>query len=168
MSHFGHVDLRVSDLSVALAFYEELMPAVGFSERYHGDNWKVWATTEPLPSTAYFAITEERNHVSNSNRVAFWVESATEVERIAEVPAGQAPWISAVRSRCLIRPGTTRHSSPIRLAIASRYTSGPSSTFWRRVRRLRQCSRMTPDALRAPAEDLENRVHRRDTLPTAF
>jgi catechol 2,3-dioxygenase-like lactoylglutathione lyase family enzyme len=85
VSHFGHVDLRVSDISVALSFYEELMPAVGFSERYHGENWKVWATTEPLPSTAYFAITEERDHVSNSNRVAFWVESATEVDRIAEV-----------------------------------------------------------------------------------
>ncbi len=85
MSHFGHVDLRVSDLAAALAFYEELMPAVGFTERYHGDSWKVWATTESLPSTGYFAITEDRDHVANSNRIAFWVESDAEVDRIAEV-----------------------------------------------------------------------------------
>jgi catechol 2,3-dioxygenase-like lactoylglutathione lyase family enzyme len=85
MSHFGHVDLRVSDLSVAVAFYDELLPAVGFTERYHGEDWKVWATTEPLPSTGYFAITEERDHVANSNRIAFWVESAAEVDRVTEV-----------------------------------------------------------------------------------
>jgi catechol 2,3-dioxygenase-like lactoylglutathione lyase family enzyme len=85
VSHFGHIDLRVSDLAAALAFYEALLPAVGFTERYHGDSWKVWATTEPLPSTGYFAITEDRNHVANSNRIAFWVESDAEVDRIAEV-----------------------------------------------------------------------------------
>jgi catechol 2,3-dioxygenase-like lactoylglutathione lyase family enzyme len=85
MNRFGHIDLRVSDVAAALAFYEELLPAVGFTERYHGENWKVWATTEPLPSTAYFAITEEPDHVANSNRIAFWVESAAEVDRVAEV-----------------------------------------------------------------------------------
>ena len=37
------------------------------------------------PSTGYFAITEDRNHVANSNRIAFWVESDAEVDRIAEV-----------------------------------------------------------------------------------
>ena len=85
MNRFGHIDLRVSDVAAALAFYEELLPAVGFTERYHGEDWKVWATTEPLPSTAYFALTEEPGHVANSNRIAFWVESAAEVDRVAEV-----------------------------------------------------------------------------------
>ncbi|HET8527943.1 MAG TPA: VOC family protein [Gaiellaceae bacterium] len=85
MNPFGHVDLRVADLGEALPFYEVLLPALGFGERYHGDAWKVWATTEPLPSTAYFAVTEERGHVPNANRVAFWVESAADVDRVAEV-----------------------------------------------------------------------------------
>ena len=75
MSQFGHIDLRVTDLPAALAFYDQLLPALGFSEQYHGETWKVWATTEPLPSTAYFAVTEERGHVANSNRIAFWVPS---------------------------------------------------------------------------------------------
>jgi catechol 2,3-dioxygenase-like lactoylglutathione lyase family enzyme len=85
VSQFGHIDLRVADIAAALSFYDDLLPALGFSERYHGEVWKVWATTEPLPATAYFAITEERDHVANSNRIAFWVGSAAEVDRVTEI-----------------------------------------------------------------------------------
>jgi catechol 2,3-dioxygenase-like lactoylglutathione lyase family enzyme len=82
---FGHIDLRVSDLEEASGFYDALLPALGFTETYHGDSWKVWATTDPLPSSAYFAITEEAGHVPNANRIAFWLESAEEVDRVGEV-----------------------------------------------------------------------------------
>jgi len=85
LNRFGHIDLRVSDIDAAADFYEALLPALGFTERYHGGAWKVWATTDPLPGTAYFGITEERTHVANDNRIAFWVESAAEVDRVAEV-----------------------------------------------------------------------------------
>ena len=85
MSHFGHIDLRVTDLTAALPFYDLLLPALGFSERYHGEAWKVWATTEPLPSTASFGVTEERGHVANSNRIAFWVPTDAEVDRVTEL-----------------------------------------------------------------------------------
>jgi catechol 2,3-dioxygenase-like lactoylglutathione lyase family enzyme len=85
VNRFGHVDLRVSDLDAAAAFYEALLPELGFTERYPGETWKVWATTDPPPSTAYFAVTEAPAHVVNGNRVAFWVDSAAEVDRLAEV-----------------------------------------------------------------------------------
>ena len=85
MNPFGHIDLRVSDIDAVLAFDDALLPALGFTERHHGDVWKVWATTEPLPSTAYFAVTEEPGHAPNDNRIAFWVESSAEVDRVAEV-----------------------------------------------------------------------------------
>ena len=75
----------MSDLGAALPFYEQLLPALGFTERYHGTDWKVWATPDPLPSTAYFAITEEATHAANANRIAFWVESPAEVDRVAEI-----------------------------------------------------------------------------------
>jgi catechol 2,3-dioxygenase-like lactoylglutathione lyase family enzyme len=65
--------------------YDRLLPALGFTEGFHGETWKVWATTEPLPSTAYFGITEEPGHVANGNRIAFWVSSAGEVDRVTEV-----------------------------------------------------------------------------------
>jgi catechol 2,3-dioxygenase-like lactoylglutathione lyase family enzyme len=78
---FGHIDLRVRDLAAAQAFYEELLPALGFTERYHGDLWKVWAAS----IDAYFGITESPAHVANENRIAFSVESPAEVDRIAGV-----------------------------------------------------------------------------------
>jgi len=79
MSAYGHVDLRVRDLAEAESFYEELLPALGFTERYHGGGWKVWAS----PDGAHFAATESANHVANENRVAFIVGSRDEVERVA-------------------------------------------------------------------------------------
>jgi catechol 2,3-dioxygenase-like lactoylglutathione lyase family enzyme len=82
---FGHIDLRVSDLEAALPFYEALLPALGFTERYHGEEWKVWATTEPLPSTAYFAVTESPEHVPNETRIAFWVAADEDVDRVAVI-----------------------------------------------------------------------------------
>jgi hypothetical protein len=47
VNQFGHVDLRVADLAAAVSFYEELMPAFCFTERYHGEDWKVWAASDP-------------------------------------------------------------------------------------------------------------------------
>jgi len=82
---FGHIDLRVSDLDAVFGFYDALLPALGFTETHHGDAWKVWATTDRLPSTAYFGITESPGHVANENRIAFWVDSVAEVDRIAEI-----------------------------------------------------------------------------------
>jgi catechol 2,3-dioxygenase-like lactoylglutathione lyase family enzyme len=82
---FGHMDVRVVDLAVALPFYEALLPAVGFSERYHGESWKVWATADPLPGTAYFAVTESAGQAANENRIAFWVATRAEVDRVAAV-----------------------------------------------------------------------------------
>lgn len=87
MNPFGHIDLRVSQLDAAEAFYDALLPALGFTERYHGEAWKVWATTDPPPSTAYFAITEEREHAANANRIAFRVGSPEEVDRVAKIAA---------------------------------------------------------------------------------
>jgi len=82
---FGHIDLRVRDLAPAHDFYEALLPALGFTERYHGERWKVWATPDALPWAAYFGITESAEQVPNENRIAFAVGSREDVERIAAV-----------------------------------------------------------------------------------
>jgi len=83
---FGHIDLRVADAAAALPFYEALMPALGYTLRFHGDEWKVWARADAaLPATQYFGFTESPNHVANENRLAFWVESREDVDRLAAV-----------------------------------------------------------------------------------
>lgn len=103
MNPFGHIDMRVSDLEAALPFYEALLPALRFTERYHGDEWKVWATTDPLPSTAYVGITESLRHRPNEKRIAFWVASADDVDGIAEIAREAGQPISAARPGLLRR-----------------------------------------------------------------
>jgi catechol 2,3-dioxygenase-like lactoylglutathione lyase family enzyme len=82
---FGHVDLRVSSMDEALPFYEELLPALGLTQRYHGPEWKVFAAEDELPATAYFALVESPEHVPNESRIAFWAADRSEVDRIASV-----------------------------------------------------------------------------------
>ena len=81
MNPFGHIDLRARDLAAAQAFYEQLLPALGFTERFHGDAWKVWAAAPD----SYFAVTESADHVANENRIAFAVASRKDVDRMADV-----------------------------------------------------------------------------------
>lgn len=40
------MDLGVADLAAAQPFYDALLPALGFTERHHGETWKVWATID--------------------------------------------------------------------------------------------------------------------------
>jgi catechol 2,3-dioxygenase-like lactoylglutathione lyase family enzyme len=84
---FGHIDLRVASMADALPFYEALLPALGFTQRYDSPEWKVFATIEPPPSSAYIAITQSVGHVSNENRIAFWAPDPGEVDRLASVVA---------------------------------------------------------------------------------
>ncbi len=88
MNRFGHVDLRVRDMGAAVPFYAALLPAVGFTRAYPGEEWKVWECEGEPPSAAYFALTEDRGHVPNANRIAFWAASRDEVDRIAAVAVG--------------------------------------------------------------------------------
>ncbi len=85
MNPFGHVDLRVADLTAAQPFYAALLPALGFGREFHGERWKVWATEGDLPEAPYFALTEDPEHVPNASRVAFQVPSPADVDRVGEV-----------------------------------------------------------------------------------
>lgn len=45
---FGHIDARGRH-GEGLPLYAAFLPALGFTERYHGPNWKVFGTTDALP-----------------------------------------------------------------------------------------------------------------------
>lgn len=85
MNRFGHVDLRVPDLAAAAAFYDALMPALGYTATYHSPEWRGYATTDALPAAAYLAVTEAKDHVPNANRLAFWAADDAEVDRLAAI-----------------------------------------------------------------------------------
>ena len=83
MNPFGHVDVRVADMAVALPFYEAFLPAVGFTVTSHGPVWQCFDAASELPREVYFALTEDHEHRPNMNRIAFWADSREDVDRAA-------------------------------------------------------------------------------------
>jgi catechol 2,3-dioxygenase-like lactoylglutathione lyase family enzyme len=81
---FDHIDLRVRDLADAQRFYSCLLPALGFTIDSSGGEWCIWQAAGKGP-VEFFGFTEEPSHQPNDNRIAFWAQSRTEVDRIAEI-----------------------------------------------------------------------------------
>jgi len=84
MRRFDHIDLRVQDMAAAKPFYAQLLPALGFAVENSSDEWCMWQAAGSGP-VEFFALDEDRKHQPNESRIAFWAESRTEVDRIAEV-----------------------------------------------------------------------------------
>lgn len=82
--HFDHIDLRVPRLADVSAFYEKLLPALGFSRRVAVEGWLQFEARGQT-ATEFFGVTESPVHVPNENRIAFWAESRADVDRIAKV-----------------------------------------------------------------------------------
>jgi len=80
---FGHVDLRVKDLKEARVFFSELLPALGFPRVFHNKKWLVFAAEGDFPHNPAVVFTEDPQHISNSNRIAFWASSQEEVDRLS-------------------------------------------------------------------------------------
>ncbi len=86
---FSHIDQRVPHLEAGVEFYGILLPEVGFPRYLGGQAFRVWTIEGGQgPSQPWFGITEDPDHRPNANRVAFWVESRSEVDRIAELLRG--------------------------------------------------------------------------------
>lgn len=85
MNPFSHIDLRVNNFEEALPFYEELLPALGFSRNFNTKLWKVFVIDGDLPEAAYFGITEDPAHKPNANLIGFWAENRDKVNFIADL-----------------------------------------------------------------------------------
>lgn len=82
---YDHIDLRVHSLAEARPFYETLLPALGFTRRAQIEGWLQFEAVDPGGAAEFFGITEEAMHQANACRIAFWAESTTEVDQLAEV-----------------------------------------------------------------------------------
>ena len=83
-----HIDLRVPSLAAVRPFYAVLLPALGFSKEVSVEKWFSFQATGRPNANEFFGITESAHHVPNETRIAFWAESTTEVDRLAEVVRG--------------------------------------------------------------------------------
>ena len=82
---YDHIDLRVPDMKLARAFYEVLLPALGFTRNDSNSKWLEFEFADGDKVSDYFAVTESPSHIPNETRIAFWSESTHEVDRIASI-----------------------------------------------------------------------------------
>ena len=86
MQHrFDHIDLRVHSLAEARPFYEKLLPALGFTRDVGIEEWLQYEAGGNDGAAEFFGVTESPRHVANECRVAFWADSISEVDRLAEI-----------------------------------------------------------------------------------
>lgn len=81
---YDHIDLRVPRLTDVRSFYEALLPAVGFTRHVSVEGWLQYESGDQ-EIAEFFGVTESPGHIPNENRIAFWAESRSDVERLAEI-----------------------------------------------------------------------------------
>lgn len=82
---YDHIDLRVRSLTEARPFYETLLPALGFTRDVGIEGWLQFEMAGTDSATEFFGVTESSQHVANECRIAFWADSNSEVDRLAEI-----------------------------------------------------------------------------------
>ena len=82
---YDHIDLRVRSLAEARLFYEALLPALGFTRDVGIESWLQFEVAGAASAPEFFGVTESSQHVANECRIAFWADSTSEVDRLAEI-----------------------------------------------------------------------------------
>jgi predicted enzyme related to lactoylglutathione lyase len=82
---YDHIDLRVRSLAEVRPFYETLLPALGFTRDVGIESWLQFEATGTVGTTVFFGVTESSRHVANECRIAFWADSTSDVDRLAEI-----------------------------------------------------------------------------------
>ena len=82
---FDHIDMRVRSLAEARPFYEIFLPALGFTRDVGIEGWLQFETTDTGGASEFIGVTESSLHVANECRIAFWADSTSEVDRLAEI-----------------------------------------------------------------------------------
>jgi catechol 2,3-dioxygenase-like lactoylglutathione lyase family enzyme len=87
MRLFDHLDLRVRDMREAEAFYDLVLPALGFPTKGSTAHCVYYEALTAHPKPEFVALIEEPGYVANSSRVAFWSDNREGVDRIGVVLA---------------------------------------------------------------------------------
>ena len=90
---FDHIDLRVKNMDVAKEFYGQFLPQLGFVRERHepaprqeaGGDFHTFYSAGADKPCEFFGFTEDKNHQPNGTRIAFWADTAEEVDHIAEL-----------------------------------------------------------------------------------
>ena len=83
--YFDHIDLRVHSLAESRPFYDQLLPALGFTKDAKIESWVQYEAPGTDGAPEFFGLTESRRHVANECRFAFWADNPAEVDRLAAI-----------------------------------------------------------------------------------
>ena len=82
---YDHVDLRVRSLAEAQPLYETLLPALGFTLDVGIEGWLQFEAAGENSVSEFFGVTESSRHVANECRIAFWADTISEVDKLAQI-----------------------------------------------------------------------------------
>ncbi len=82
---FDHSDLRVRRLSDVRQFYEQLLPASGFTRDVRIEGWLTYEVESDDGSFDFFGVTESGSHVANESRIPFRAGSIEKVDRLTAI-----------------------------------------------------------------------------------
>ena len=82
---FDHIDLRVSDFAAARRFYDEFLPALGFSRIVVTQTEVCYFAEGEHKTSPFIGLNEEPGHRGNANRFALWADTEEEVDRLGEI-----------------------------------------------------------------------------------
>ena len=63
----------------------KLLPALGFTHDVGIESWLQFETADTGGAAEFFGVTESPLHIANECRIAFWADSTSEVDRLAEI-----------------------------------------------------------------------------------
>ena len=82
---FDHIDLRVTNLEAADAFYSVVLPAIGFPERRVEADAIAYNSSSDHSKPEFISLIEDTEHAPNKTRIAFWCDTREEVDQVAAV-----------------------------------------------------------------------------------
>ena len=85
MRLFDHIDLRVRHLAEADRFYAKILPALGFPTRIVEQDCISYDAISDHPKPECINLTEDRDHMPNQTRIAFWRDSREGVDAFAAI-----------------------------------------------------------------------------------
>ena len=79
---YNHVDVRVRDRARAVAFYDQVLGAMGLERRPPGEAFQTYHV--PGDESQWFGFTVDAAMTAGDTRICFEASSRDEVERLAE------------------------------------------------------------------------------------
>jgi hypothetical protein len=114
--YFDHIDLRVKNMEVAIKFYGQFLPQLGFVRERHepsprpeagGDFHAFYSAGTDKPSE-FFAFDEDKNHQPNGTRIAFWADTRGSRSYCRTGAASRRKKSGRSGNLCRLQPGLLR------------------------------------------------------------